>query len=176
MDSGVCYGSTDLDLAEDPAVAAARLLPLLPESFLLVSSPLRRCLALARAISPEPRPDARLQEMHFGRWEGRAWDHIHRDEAQALDLWAKDVANAAPHGGETARELQGRALAAIADLQSEGADAVVLVTHGGVLKSLLGHWLELPPERWSRLHFDFAGVSRVCLGQLGPQVRWLNRV
>lgn len=176
--AGLCYGSTDLALAaeeEEGSVAAARLHPLLPQGAFLLSSPLTRCRLLAQALSPAPALDARLQEMHFGRWEGRAWDDIHRVEPHALDLWAQDTANAAPHGGETAQELQARALACVADLERQGVARAVLVTHGGVLKALVGHWLGLPPAQWHRLHFDFGGLSRVQLGTQGPRLLWLNR-
>ncbi|HET7776321.1 MAG TPA: alpha-ribazole phosphatase family protein [Azospira sp.] len=172
---GVCYGRTDLALAEAVAVPAGRLRPLLPAGAPLYSSPLRRCLELARAIGPEPRQDARLQELDFGRWEGRAWDDIHREEPHALDLWARDTAHAAPHGGETAMQLQARALAWVAERTAEEGEAVVVVTHGGVLKALCGHWLGLAPADWSRLHFDFAAVSRVELGPAGPRILSLNR-
>ena len=180
--AGLCYGSTDLALAaeeEEGSVAAARLRPLLPAGVPLLSSPLARCRLLAQALSPEPALDARLQEMHFGRWEGRAWDDIHHTEPDALDLWAQDIAqgraNTAPHGGETALELQARALACVADLERQGLASAVLVTHGGVLKALVGHWLGLPPAQWHRLHFDFGGLSRVQLGAQGPRLLWLNR-
>ena len=176
--AGLCYGSTDLALAAEEAegsVAAARLRPLLPAGVPLLSSPLARCRLLAQALGPEPALDARLQEMHFGRWEGRAWDDIHREEPDALDRWAQDTAHAAPHGGETALELQARALACVAELERRGLANAVLVTHGGVLKALVGHWLGLPPDQWHRLHFDFGGLSRVQLGAQGPRLIWLNR-
>ena len=174
---GICYGSTDLALAEPAAVAAARLRPLLPTDAALHSSPLRRCLELARAIGPEAATDARLQELHFGHWEGRAWDDIHRQDPGVLDRWAADTANAAPHGGETAAQVQARALAWVAEQAAagDGDHALVVVTHSGVLKALFGHWLGLAPADWFRLHFDYAGVSRVQLDAQGARVRFLNR-
>ncbi len=172
---GICYGSTDLALAAAPAAEAERLRPLLPAEAALHSSPLRRCLELALAIGPEPRLDVRLQEMHFGAWEGRAWDDIHREDPLALDRWAQDTANAAPHGGETVASLQARALAWVAEQGEGGTDVAVVVTHSGILKALFGHWLGLAPADWFRLHFDFAAVSRVELGGQGPRIRFLNR-
>jgi alpha-ribazole phosphatase len=172
---GICYGRTDLALAASPIADAERLRPLLPAEASLHTSPLRRCLELARAIGPEPRLDARLQEMYFGTWEGRAWDDIHREDPQALDRWAEDTANAAPHGGETVASLQARALAWVAEQAEAGVETAVVVTHSGVLKALCGHWLGLAPAEWFRLHFDFAAVSRVELGNQGPRIRFLNR-
>ena len=68
---GVCYGQTDLGLAEPAAEVAERLRPLLPADFTLHASPLARARLLAEALGT-PRLDARLQEIHFGDWEGRS--------------------------------------------------------------------------------------------------------
>ena len=68
---GICYGQTDLGLAESAAAVAARLRPLLPESFALHASPLARARLLAEALGT-PRLDNRLKEIHFGDWRGAA--------------------------------------------------------------------------------------------------------
>lgn len=174
---GICYGRADLDLAEPVAPHVARLAALLPADATLHSSPLRRCRQLAEALGSAPRLDARLQELDFGRWEGQAWDDIHRQEPDALDHWAQDTAGAAPHGGETALALQTRVLDWLAELQAAhgNAGAAVVVTHSGVLKALFGYWLDLAPADWHRLHFDFATVSQVRLGSYGPRILGLNR-
>ena len=93
---GICYGR--LDLAADTAATAdcARRLALaLPAGIRVITSPLQRCAQLAQALQAL-RPDlvchtdARLQEMDFGRWEGRAWQDIEQAELQA---WTDDFAH-----------------------------------------------------------------------------------
>ncbi|RTL32703.1 MAG: phosphoglycerate mutase, partial [Rhodocyclaceae bacterium] len=81
---GICYGQTDLGLAESAADVAARLRPLLPADFALYASPLTRARLLAEALGT-PRLEPRLKEIHFGEWEGRSYDDIGR---AALDAWA----------------------------------------------------------------------------------------
>ena len=132
---GICYGRTDLDLAPCFAAQAARLACELPPLAAIVSSPLSRCLRLARAIADArglPHSiDARLIEMDFGRWEGQFWDAIPRAE---IDAWAADLLHARPHGGETVAELAARARAALDDL-SRGPRPVLAVTHAGIIKA-----------------------------------------
>lgn len=79
---GLCYGQ--LDVAADAAATAEcarELMTLLPAQIHIVTSTLQRCQQLAQALQ-QLRPtltfhtDARLQEMDFGRWEGRAWQDI----------------------------------------------------------------------------------------------------
>lgn len=158
--AGVCYGRLDLP-ALAVETAAQRLRGLLPAAPLL-SSPLCRCSALAEALSPTPHYDSRWQEMDFGVWEGQAWEEIERS---ALDAWAADVAGFAPPGGESGRGVQRRALAAWEEWRAANAAAreAILVTHAGVMRALLAHWLGWPESRWLELRFDFAGVSSVAL-------------
>lgn len=172
IDPGVCYGRLDVE-AIDPAGAAARLRPLLPAGVPVCCSPLRRARILAEALHPAPVIDARLAEIDFGEWEGRRWDDIDR---AALTAWADDLLGFVPPGGESVAALQARVLAFAATLATWPADsALALVTHGGVLRALLGHWLRLPVAEWTRLQFAFARVSAVELAGDRAVLRYLNR-
>lgn len=184
---GVCYGQSDVPLAASPADAAARLRPLLPVAALPVpvySSPLTRCLALARELHPEPAVDSRLMEMAFGTWEGRTWEDIGEEP---LTAWAEDISDFAPPAGESARMLQGRVLEWLDDLAAEARDHDaaqeaaadrVVVTHGGVVRALVGAVLGIAPADWFRLQVDFAAVTLVewplAAGAL-PRLLALNR-
>ncbi|MDD2740714.1 MAG: alpha-ribazole phosphatase family protein [Rhodocyclaceae bacterium] len=154
VDAGICYGRLDIS-AENFDELAESLLNELPSGLPLWSSPLRRCRALAERLNASPVFDDRLVEMDFGAWEGRAWDDIPRAE---LDAWATDVAGYAPPGGESPLALQQRALDFVAGLDVPEA---VIVTHAGVIRTLLAHWQGLPPARWTELVFDYGSCTRV---------------
>lgn len=173
--SGVCYGQTELGLLAPAATAAERLRPLLPAAYSVVSSPLLRCLALAQALTPEPRSDERLKEIHFGDWENRRWDDIPRAE---LDAWAAAPFEHRAPGGESAAAMAARVIAFAADLAAAPplpeAEWVV-VAHQGPLRVLIAHWLELPRDSWLKLPLDFAASSCVELSRHGNRLLWLNR-
>lgn len=156
VEAGICYGQLDLE-AENSQTVAARLLAELPAGLPLWSSPLRRCAELAAALHPAPVFDERLVEMSFGAWEGRRWDDIPRQE---IDAWASDVAGYVVPDGESALDLQRRALDFVAGLNVPEA---VIVTHAGVIRVLLAHWQGLPAARWTELLFDFGSCTRVVL-------------
>lgn len=158
---GVCYGRLDV-AAQASEAAAGRLRPLLPTAP-LYSSPLRRCRELAECLHPAPIFDARLQEMHFGAWEGLSWDEI---GAEALAAWAADVAGFVPPAGESGLAVQGRALDCLR-MMTDGGGEVVVVTHAGVMRALLAHWLGLPAQRWLELRFAFAHVTSVEIDAAG---------
>lgn len=149
---GLCYGRLDVE-AENPAAVATRLQACLPAGVPVWSSPLRRCLELAQALHPAPKVDERLAEIDFGDWEGRAWDEIPRAE---IDAWAADVAGYTPPGGESPRQLQARVLDFVASL---AVDEAVVVTHAGVMRTLLAADHGLPPERWYELEFAYGSLT-----------------
>lgn len=169
MAPGLCYGRSDVSLAEDAAVCAARLAPLLPAGAPVFSSPLSRCRLLAEALHPAPRLDARLAELNFGAWEMQAWDAIDHTGRDGLDAWAADPLHFKGHGGESAAELQARVAEFFHD--HSHVEELVLVTHGGVMKACAGLLAGLSAPAWMGLSFDFGTVSLLGEGRL----LWHNR-
>lgn len=172
IDPAICYGRRDVDVAADPAVLAElashlrTLLPCIQPDLPFCSSPLQRCRKLAQAIAPaQPlRLDPDWAEINFGDWEGQPWASI---GASTLDAWAADIGGYVPPGGESAHAVQRRALAAVARLtatmQANGQHEAVIVTHAGVIRLLLAHWLGLGMARWLQLQPDYASVTTVAL-------------
>jgi alpha-ribazole phosphatase len=142
--AGVCYGRSDVKLAE-PVVELARSLSLvLPPVIPVFTSPLSRCLLLAQAICASPLVDARLAEMDFGAWEMRRFDDVPRAQ---IDAWAADPLGFRAPGGETGDEVILRAEMALVEILASGSDAIV-VSHGGPLRAICGSLLDLPREAW----------------------------
>ena len=149
---GLCYGISDLraDAAASRA-AAASAAPRLPPGLRAHVSPLQRCEQLAqylRGLRPDLalQTDARLREMDFGAWEGRAWAEIARAE---FDAWTTDFAHAAPGGhGEPVCEFMARVGAAWDDALAAPPAPTLWVTHAGVIRAamLLSLGVRLPSQ------------------------------
>ncbi|NLR78582.1 alpha-ribazole phosphatase [Chitinophaga eiseniae] len=137
IESGVCYGASDVDVAASFDTEVARIKPLLPAKSLEVyTSPLQRCEKLAAALFGDTyTKDDRLKEMNFGDWEMLPWDNISRT---ALRKWADNVVFEHIPGGESYEELYVRSIQLLEEVMSNGKDAV-LVTHGGVIRCILAH-------------------------------------
>ena len=166
---GICYGRSDVGLAQPVATDASRLATLLPTGCEIVSSPLRRARLLAEALGPT-RIEPRLAEMDFGEWELRPFDTL-RDE---LDAWAADPLGFRPPGGESAAEMADRAQAAAAELMRR-ATPLAIVGHGGPLRAIAGDLLGLPAARWLALDFDFAALTELRVEPWGTTLRGFNR-
>ncbi|WP_018605071.1 histidine phosphatase family protein [Uliginosibacterium gangwonense] len=156
---GTCYGHSDVALAEEVAPIAARLRPALPADVLIVSSPLSRCLLLAQALGPVE-TDPRLMEINFGDWELQAYEHIERS---LIDTWAANPLHFRPPKGETAAEMTTRAQAAAQHWhQRAGGRALLIVSHGGPLRAILGHFRQKAPEEWLAQHFAYAELHEIA--------------
>ena len=136
--AGTCYGRLDVAAhADATAECSQELAALLPAGLRVISSPLQRCEQLARALSAQ-RPDlayktdARLQEMNFGQWEGRAWQAIDRSD---LEAWTRDFANyTVGHDGESVTAFM-RRVASVFDALSGQGDTL-WITHAGVIRAV----------------------------------------
>jgi alpha-ribazole phosphatase len=163
VEAGVCYGQTDVRLLRDVRESADALtarmqalnVPACVDGWR--ASPLRRCASLAHALAPDltAHLDARLAEMNFGEWEGRAWDAIDR---ALIDAWAADIEHARPHGGESLAQFA-RRIAAWLDETCAGEEPVHVVAHAGVMRVLAAHLLGIAYEGPLQWPLDFSGIA-----------------
>jgi alpha-ribazole phosphatase len=144
---GTCYGRSDVPVAASFSEEFTQLRTRLSWAPTVIwSSPATRCLQLAQAwAAPHTalHVDARLQELHFGEWEGKRWDDFDSLTSRA---WALDPWNLRPPGGETAHEMWLR----IGSLRDQAhrleADArLLVVTHAGVIRMWCAMHAGQPP-------------------------------
>jgi len=176
-DPGLCYGQSDIALADSFPDEMANLHDKLPEfddDCTVFSSPLTRCLQLAETFSNTVTTDARLQELDFGEWEGKRFDDI---DAAVLQHWTNNFVTAAPPKGENFEDLYQRAgsfwqdlLASAtapcvalppASMQSTEAKQVLVITHAGVIRALLARALNLPLANSFQLRIDSGSVHKL---------------
>ncbi|WP_439518686.1 histidine phosphatase family protein [Hydrogenophaga sp.] len=136
---GLCYGSSDVTADVSLTREAARAMaPLLPAGTPVRVSGLLRAQQLAGALQGErpdlqaARIDTRLNEMDFGHWELKPWEHIPRS---AFDEWMADFAHHRFGGAESTQQLLYRVAAALADLRPSPSNDVLWITHAGVIRA-----------------------------------------
>lgn len=146
---GRFLGRTDVPLAPEGLhhvrALTSRLHALHPRRCL--ASPLIRAretaelLAEPLGLTVEMEPD--LREADFGDWEGRTFDEIHAADPAAAGRWAACAADFVFPGGESVAAFLTRVCRAALRLAAAPEDAVLVVTHGGVIRALLCHFLGL---------------------------------
>jgi alpha-ribazole phosphatase len=116
-----------------------------------------------------------LREMSFGAWEGMRHDEIEAAYPEQLRAWIADPVNVAPPGGETLASLFERSVAVLGRVTSgHDGQTVLVVAHGGPLRMILCHLLEVRPELYWRLGLRPASLTAVDLYPEGAIVGVLN--
>jgi alpha-ribazole phosphatase len=188
-DPGMCYGQSDIALANSFPDEMANLHDKLPEfddDCKVFSSPLTRCLQLAETFSDTVTTDVRLQELNFGDWEGKRFDDI---DADVLRHWTDNFVTAAPPKGENFEDLYQRAGSFWQDLLAIEASApahaprlrpvgeaekVLVITHAGVIRALLARALNLPLANSFQLRIDSGSVHKLRRSDDYLYVEYIN--
>lgn len=134
---GRIQGRSDIGLAEDArAEIPSWSLPQEARAARWLTSPLIRARDTAVLLGhPEARIEERLQEMHWGAWEGRRLADLRRDLGEAMTQNEARGLDLQPPGGESPRDVQIRLKPLLADL-AERKETVTAVSHKGVIRAL----------------------------------------
>ncbi|MGB9804330.1 alpha-ribazole phosphatase [Desulfofundulus sp.] len=161
-------GHSDIALSprglEQARALAARLSG---ESFTaFYSSDLQRALDTARILAePHGLPVVTLKalrEINFGVWEGLTVAEIQNSYARELQEWWQNPLHTRIPGGETLAEVADRVTGGVREIVERHSDGqVVVVCHGGCIRTLVGSVLGMDLNQYWRL-----GVNNACLSIL----------
>ena len=132
----------------------------------VVSSPLMRALQsaeiLGRPFSLEVARDPRLTDLRVGRWEGMSYSDV--EETDEFRQFIANPENTPMPGGETLSDVTARATAAVEQVVQDNpsGDPLAIVTHPGVVRILLAHYLGLPLRNHQRIYVSHGSASVVA--------------
>ncbi|WP_394774144.1 alpha-ribazole phosphatase [Flavobacterium sp.] len=164
-EKGVCYGQSDIGLAEPFEVIFKNILSQLPQEAIIFSSPLKRCVILAEYIQNNIKTisfkkEDRLMEMNFGNWEMKNWNDISPEQ---LNPWMEDFVNIAASNGESFVELHERVGSFLSEIPKEIDTPIIIVTHAGIIRSILCHHTFLALKDAFNNKVDFGDVIKIAL-------------
>ncbi|MER6024084.1 histidine phosphatase family protein [Streptomyces anulatus] len=140
-----------------------------PAAGLTLSGPSERCRETAEALGLAARTESALSGWDLARWSGRRLDDVAAVEPARMSAWLGDP-SAAPHGGESLRDLVGRIggwLDSLGGPDAPGA-GFLAVAEAAVVRAAVVHGLRLPAEAFWRL--DVAPLTLTELS--GRSGRW----
>jgi broad specificity phosphatase PhoE len=141
----------------------------------LYSSPALRALETARATGREPIVEPDLRELDFGEADGLRYEEAGARWPALYAEWLRAPTRVCFPGGEAFSGFRTRALAVVARVQMRHPDAaVVVVTHAGVIRTLLAHWLSIPEEALFRLDQSYGCINIVDWADGSAIVRRVN--
>jgi len=144
-------------------------------------------IAADHGVSAESEPE--LREASFGTWEGLTYEAAMARDRAAMVAFNRNPAVSGPPGGESLTALEKR-LRACFDLlllahkdhvgvpsttpHDSAPGALLLVSHGGALRTLLCSLLAIPLDRYWTLRIDPASITILDTYPLGAIVSVLN--
>lgn len=142
----------------------------------IVSSPLRRCAEFAKVLAEQHGLSLQLEdglrEMSFGDWEGRTAAEVMANNPKALECFWRDPVRYSPPGGEPLSVWAQRVTIAWQALVADYTGQHILVLgHGGMMRVVLCHLLEVPLQHIWRFEIPYATFSRICLYGAGEDAK-----
>jgi probable phosphoglycerate mutase len=171
---GRFQGTTDIALTEvgiGQAKRAARLLAALkPDA--VIASDLQRAADTAAELAALTGLDVShhegLRETYAGVWQGLTHDEISSRFGEEYAAWKRGEP-VRRGGGELETEVADRAAPVILDAADKLPDGgtLVVVSHGGAIRTAIGRLIGLEPHTWESL----GGLSNCCWSVLGEGAR-----
>jgi broad specificity phosphatase PhoE len=117
-----------------------------------------------------------LREINVGQWEGLTPEELYRRFPDHMQEYERDPARTVRMGGESYAQLQQRALKALHTIEeSHGlTDTVVAVSHGGTIRALLCHVIDLDLGNFGRLWLDNGSITVLRRDTKGWRLTCLN--
>ena len=141
--SGKYIGTTDVPLSDKGKMDLKKLdyEYRYPGTQVVFTSPLKRCTETCRILYPAQNPlsIANLSECNFGEWEGKTAEELKRDPD--FEKWLAGDNSVKPPRGESNADFTRRICrmfeSVVEGLMKTGTTESVIVTHGGVIMTLL---------------------------------------
>lgn len=123
---------------------------------------------LADLVKLEVHIDQRLRETNGGDWEGKTGAENRAVDLHNFTRWIDGEDNPAGTVGERRSEVATRAVAAIFEFLDGKVDQLLVVaTHGGTSRCVLGQLLQLPMSHWGKI----GGLSNASWSMVGQSSR-----
>lgn len=143
------------------------------------SSDLQRTYQGARLIAEphglEPVTYPELRELSFGEWEGKSIEELSELFPGEMNKRLKQTELFRADGGETFQELHDRVIPKFMEITSRHPnDAIALVCHGGINRTIIAHLLGIPIANLFRTSQHFAAVNIIQFYEDQTLVELLN--
>ena len=114
---------------------------------------------LKNSLNIEIRIRSELREIFAGEWEGMSIEDIKIKYVDFLKEWWKHQTDMHYPGGECGEDVKNRVLPVIEEIGNEQYENIAIVTHAGVIRTLLSVFLGLSLEKRFNIDVDNCGIS-----------------
>jgi alpha-ribazole phosphatase len=181
-------GVTDSPLSDDGWQQLEAVSQILPDINRVVSSPLLRCRAFAEVLSHQRQlplsVESQLQECDFGEWDGITYQQLYKEFPTEIGRFWQEPNEFMPPGGEALAFFCYRVESAITKLEQQfTGESIAIVTHGGVIRTLVAWCLGLDYTsglQFQRFSVDYASITHLSIyrdkrNTLHPRIESMNK-
>lgn len=167
---GLLYSDPKIEITEKgsaQAQAAAKYMATISPQILLCGDAVRvvqSCQPLAAETGLTAQSIKGFEEWQVGNWEGRTYLDIKKNDPDQYHRWCADPIANAPPNGESIIELSERIEASLLDLVANSAfegKTIAMVTHSGIIRSIIIHALGMPVRNFWRLSIPTGSITRI---------------
>jgi broad specificity phosphatase PhoE len=116
-----------------------------------------------------------LSEWHVGDWEGRSYLDIKKNDPEQYGAWSADPIRNRPPGGESISDVRDRVEEHLHKLvEMYSGKTVALVTHAGIIRSVLVTSLGMPIDNFWRLAIPVGSISRLDVSRSFATVQFVS--
>jgi alpha-ribazole phosphatase/probable phosphoglycerate mutase len=129
----------------------------------VVSSPMLRAVQTGEIIASqfgiEIARDPRLADFRVGKWEGMSYDEV--SASPDYQRFLADPMSERIPGGENLAQVRDRSISAVEQVLEDApaGESVAIVTHAGILRVILAHYLGTQLANYHRLRVAPASLS-----------------
>ena len=180
-DSWAFRGSTDIALSEKGWKQMRTASAAMDRVDHIATSPMQRCKHFAEELSAKQQTDLmtldNMREINFGDWEGLSFEQLEAKHGPLLQQFWQSPVGICPPQGEPFDVFTCRVLEAWQTwINADVGNHRLLIAHGGVIRVLIAHIMDMPMSSLWRLDLPYASWSRVSLLEgHQPRVLFMNR-
>lgn len=145
----------------------------------IVSSPMKRCIEFAREVSEQHgiplETETDLREVGFGSWEGRQPTEVKQTAPDEYAAFYADPVHARPTGAEPLNDFIERTVNVYQQIVARyHGQHILIVSHAGVMRSIIAHTLHAAPIGLYRIKVENAGICRIVHTSRGAMLSLHN--
>jgi alpha-ribazole phosphatase len=179
---GRCYGKLDVGLSADGRRQIEETKEFLQDFELnaVYTSPRQRAVESAKIIAQDGEISSEvcenLAEIDFGDFEGKTYAELEIEFPETFKKWMETPTEVEFPNGESFTQMQARVVRETENiLRRHERETIALVSHGGVNRIILAHFLKIPDSAVFRLGQDYASANVIDFYDDFPLIRILNR-
>jgi len=145
----------------------------------IYASPMKRALATADPVctaqNHQPQIMDGLREIDFGEWTGKTWMQVAEEYQINVFRWLDELEAGRVKDAELGadfRERVGEATDAI--VANNTGKTIGVVCHGGVVRAMLAHLMDIPLPIMGKLDIEYASVSRIEVSDRKAETTLVN--